>query len=170
MVIHVMVRNVREEDFLAIAELAYECPPMVTERNSIYHIFTRFFSTTSFVAEDGDEVMGFLLGFISQDNPSEAYIHLLCVSPSLRGGGTARQLLESFTVTVRGMGAREIYLITKPSNHRAIRFYLKNGFRPVEAGKTVDAGPVVALADYNGPGEDMVVFRKSIPGQKNFLR
>ncbi|MGB4611832.1 MAG: GNAT family N-acetyltransferase [Methanothermobacter thermautotrophicus] len=168
MVIGVMVRNAREEDFLAIAELAHECPPMVTERNSIYHIFTRFFSTTSFVVEDGGEIRGFLLGFISQDNPSEAYIHLLCVSPSLRGSGIARMLLERFTVTVKGMGARDIYLITKPSNHRAIRFYLKNGFRPVEKGKTVEAGPVMAVADYNGPGEDMVVFRKSINIGKTF--
>jgi len=168
MVIGVMVRNAREEDFLAIAELAHECPPMVTERNSIYHIFTRFFSTTSFIAEDGDEIVGFLLGFISQDNPSEAYIHLLCVSPSLRGTGIAGRLLERFAGTVKGMGAREIYLITKPSNSRAIRFYLKNGFKPVKEGKTVESGPVVAVADYNGPGEDMVVFRKSIPSGKTF--
>jgi hypothetical protein len=34
------LRSVKEEDFLKIAEIAPKCPPMVTERNSIYHIFT----------------------------------------------------------------------------------------------------------------------------------
>ncbi|XEA76206.1 GNAT family N-acetyltransferase [Methanothermobacter sp. KEPCO 2] len=157
-----ILRNVREEDFTAIAELAFRCPPMVTERNSIYHIFTRFFSSTSFVAEEDGRITGFLLGFISQDDPHEAYIHLLCVSPHLRGRGVASRLLEVFTETVRQKGVNVIYLITKPVNQRAIRFYLKNGFRAVEEGETVDAGPVKAVADYNGPGEDMVVFRRLI--------
>jgi hypothetical protein len=45
------IRNVKEEDFLKIAEIAPKCPPMVTERNSIYHIFTKFIKNTSFVVE-----------------------------------------------------------------------------------------------------------------------
>jgi len=38
-----IIRNVVEEDFLVIAEVAEKCSPMTTERNSIYHIFTKFF-------------------------------------------------------------------------------------------------------------------------------
>ncbi len=156
-----IIRNVREDDFLAIAELAEKCPPMVTERNSIYHIFTRFFSETSFIAED-DGAAGFILGFISQSDPSEAYIHLLCTAPSHRGTGLADELLQTFIDTVKSRGAGKVLLITKPVNQRAIRFYLRNGFRHVESCRMVESGPVRAIADYNGPGEDMVLFRRFI--------
>ena len=66
------IRNALEEDFVEIAELAENCSPMETERNSVYHIFTKFFKSTSFVAElPSGEIVGFLLGFISQDNLEE---------------------------------------------------------------------------------------------------
>ena len=47
-----IIRNVVEEDFLVISEVAEKCSPMTTERNSIYHIFTKFFKNTSLVVED----------------------------------------------------------------------------------------------------------------------
>jgi hypothetical protein len=49
------IRSVKEDDFLKIAEIAPKCPPMVTERNSIYHIFTKFFKNTSFVVETTED-------------------------------------------------------------------------------------------------------------------
>ena len=85
------IRSVREEDFLKIAEIAKKCPPMATERNSIYHIFTKFFKKTSLVVEKSDgEALGFLIGFISQDDPADAYLHIIGVIQNFRGRGLAR--------------------------------------------------------------------------------
>lgn len=154
------IRNVKEGDFIKIAELARKCKPMATERNSIYHLFTKFFSSTSFVAEENHRIIGFLLGFISQDNPKEAYIHLLCVHPRFRGDSIASKLLREFIETVKRKNIRRISLITKPINKRAISFYKKHGFKDYKGPQTEKIGDVNVFKDYNGKGEDMILFEK----------
>ena len=158
-----IIRNVVEEDFLVIAEVAEKCSPMTTERNSIYHIFTKFFKNTSLVVEDEDgSVRGFLLGFISQDNSENAYIHLLCLEKSLRGRKIAADLVNEFIKIVSSMGSKKISLITKPSNKAAIRFYNKIGFLSDKSDETVEIDGINVFKGYNGPGHDKIVFYKFI--------
>ncbi len=156
------IRNVKEADFIRIAELAKKCSPMATERNSIYHLFTKFFSRTSFAIEDDEKIIAFLLGFISQDDPREAYIHLLCVHPRFRGGGIASTLVDKFIKEVKKEGVKKISLTTKPINKKAISFYRKMGFEDYNGLETFKFGNVNVFKDYNGEGKDMVLFRKSI--------
>ncbi|BAW31102.1 MAG TPA: GNAT family N-acetyltransferase [Methanothermobacter sp.] len=156
------IRNVKEEDFIKIAKLAKKCHPMAIERNSIYHLFTKFFSNTSFIAEENQRIIGFLLGFVSQDNPKEAYIHLLCVHPRSRRNGIASKLLEKFINKVKKVNVKKISLITKPINKRAISFYKKHGFREYKGPETCRVSDVNVFKDYNGEGEDMVLFEKSV--------
>jgi len=161
------IRNVMEEDFLKIAEIARECHPMVTERNSIYHIFTKFFRSSSLVMETkvnakGNIIVGFLLGFISQENQQDAYIHLLCVAPEYRGNALAKALIMKFMDIMVEKGCHRVYLITKPRNKTAIEFYGKLGFKAQSIGKMIKLEGVDTVKDYNGRGEDMVVFCKTI--------
>ncbi len=157
------IRNTLEEDFVDIAELAEECSPMETERNSIYHIFTKFFKSTSFVAElTSGELGGFVLGFISQENPEEAYIHLLCVDPKMRGRNIGRKLVDAFIDSAASKGCKKINLITKPINWNSISFYKKLGFLEDKNGETMNVLGTTAIKNYNGMGEHMVVFYKLI--------
>jgi len=156
------IRNAEERDFMDIAKLARECKPMSTERNSIYHIFTKFFSETSLILEqekDG-KIYGFLLGIISQDDPQEAYIHLFCLKDELRGRGFARAIIDKYKEIVKSKGCKKISLITKPINKKAIKFYKKMGFQLVSENdkKKVIIDGVSAVRDYNGVGEHMVIF------------
>ncbi|MGF7118749.1 GNAT family N-acetyltransferase [Methanobacterium oryzae] len=157
------IRNVVEEDFVDIAELAEECSPMETERNSIYHIFTKFFRSTSFVAElPSGEIAGFVLGFISQENLEEAYIHLLCVDPRMRERNIGRKMVEVFINAVASKGCKKVNLITKPINWNSISFYKKLGFLEDKSGKTMNVLGTTAIKNYNGIGQHMVVFYKFI--------
>lgn len=157
------IRNTFEEDFVNIAELAEECSPMETERNSIYHIFTKFFKGTSFVAElTSGEIAGFVLGFISQENPEEAYIHLLCVDPRMRGRNIGRKMVDVFIDAVASKGCKKINLITKPINWNSISFYRKLGFLEEKSGETMNVLGTTAIKNYNGIGQHMVVFYKLI--------
>lgn len=157
------IRNTLEEDFVDIAELAEECSPMETERNSIYHIFTKFFKSTSFVAElTSGELAGFVLGFISQENPEEAYIHLLCVDPKMRGRNIGKKLVDAFIDSAASKGCKKINLITKPINWNSISFYKKLGFLEDKNGETMNVLGTTAIKNYNGMGEHMVVFYKLI--------
>ncbi len=56
-------------------------------------LFFVHFEGTSYVVDDGDgQLAAFLIGFLSQTDPAEAYIHFVGVSPEHRGGGLGRQL------------------------------------------------------------------------------
>ncbi|MEN6291095.1 MAG: GNAT family N-acetyltransferase [Methanobacterium sp.] len=159
----IKIRSTLEEDFVEIADLAENCGPMETERNSIYHIFTKFFRSTSFVAElPSGELGGFLLGFISQENYEDAYIHLLCVDPKMRGKHIGRKLVEKFTEEAALKECKKIYLITKPVNWNSISFYKKLGFLEDKSRETINILGVNAVKNYNGMGQHMVVFYKSI--------
>ena len=50
-------------------------------------LFFEHFTDTSFAAERDGTLAGFLVGFISQSRPGEAYIHFVGVAPAERGGG-----------------------------------------------------------------------------------
>src|SRR5438128_876976 len=54
--------------------------------------FFTHFRDTSFVLERGDELLGFLVGFLSQTHAQEAYIHAVGIAPAHRGEGLARLL------------------------------------------------------------------------------
>jgi diaminobutyrate acetyltransferase len=155
------IRNTLEEDFVEIAELAENCSPMEIERNSIYHIFTKFFKSTSFVAEfPSGEIAGFILGFISQENPEESYIHMLCTDPKIRGKGIGRKLVEKFLNTSALKGCKKVYLIVKPINWNSISFYRKLGFLEDKSRDTMNIMGATAIRNYDGMGEHMVVFYK----------
>ncbi|HTX60887.1 MAG TPA: GNAT family N-acetyltransferase [Methanobacterium sp.] len=155
------IRNVKEDDFLTIAEIANYCPPMVIERNSIYHLFTKFFANTSFIVETADKnAIGFLLGFISQDNPQKGYIHLLCVIPQWRKKGLAQELLDQFLFKLKENGCQKVSLITSPKNKKAINFYQKMGFKIENYGKEIIINGVNTIKNYNGPGEHKLICTK----------
>jgi ribosomal protein S18 acetylase RimI-like enzyme len=69
-------------------------------------LFFLHFEGTSFVAEEGDELAGFLCGFLSQTDDEEAYIHFVGVSPDRRGDRC----------------------VTSPVNERSVAFHEALGF------------------------------------------
>src|SRR5690242_10911110 len=67
-------------------------------------LFFVHFRETSFIAEAGGERVGFLIGFVSQTHPQEAYIHFVGVHPKYRMAGVGRRLYDTFFQVVGGMG------------------------------------------------------------------
>ncbi len=135
--------------------------PWATERNSIYHIFTKFFKTTSLVVEREDnKIIGFLLGFISPDDPWEGYIHLLCVMPPWRNKGLAKALVEEFLDILKDKGCSRVHLITSPGNKKALSFYDKMEFKINNRGREIVVNGVKTIKNYNGPGEHKLICTK----------
>jgi ribosomal protein S18 acetylase RimI-like enzyme len=109
------------------------------------------FEGTSFVAEDADDLAGFLCGFLSQTEPSEAYIHFVGVAPERRGEGIGRTLYERFFDEVRENGRSVVRCVTSPSNHDSVAFHEAMGFEVDRIAK-----------DYDGPGEDRILLVKRL--------
>ncbi len=115
-------------------------------------LFFLHFEGTSFVAErDDGQLAGFLVGFVSQTVPEEAYIHFVGVAPEERGTGLGRELYERFFAVVGAHGCRAVRCVTAPANEDSVAFHAAMGFE-------VDR---VATA-YDGPGEDRVLLVKAL--------
>jgi ribosomal protein S18 acetylase RimI-like enzyme len=115
-------------------------------------LFFVHFEGTSFVAdaEDG-RLAGFLVGFRSQTDPSEAYVHFVGVAPERRSSGLGRELYERFFDAAREDGCAVVRCVTSPRNADSVAFHEALGFE-------VDR----VAADYDGPGEDRVLLVKRV--------
>jgi ribosomal protein S18 acetylase RimI-like enzyme len=115
-------------------------------------LFFVHFEGTSYVVDDDEgQLAAFLIGFLSQTDPDEAYIHFVGVSPEHRGEGLGRQLYERFFDDARGAGRTRVTCVTSPVNEGSVAFHEALGF----------ASERVAH-DYDGPGEDRVLFVKTL--------
>jgi ribosomal protein S18 acetylase RimI-like enzyme len=115
-------------------------------------LFLDHFHDTSFVVEDaGAELAAFLVGFMSAAAPQDAYIHFVGVRPDLRTSGLGRRMYEDFFALARDAGRTVVSAITGPVNERSIAFHRRMGFDV--------RGPV---ADYDGPGTSLMVFRRQL--------
>ena len=115
-------------------------------------LFFLHFEGTSFVAEREDgTIAGFLIGFLSQTDDSEAYVHFVGTSPELRGSGLGRQLYERFFEAAKEHGRPVVRCVTSPANTASVAFHEALGF-------VVDR----VARDYDGPGEDRVLFIKQL--------
>ena len=123
-------------------------------------LFFVHFRDTSFVAEDNGDVVGFLVGFLSQTSDDEAYIHFAGVEPDHRGQGIARALYERFFEAAAADGRAVIRCVTSPVNTESVAFHTHLGFA-IQPGDTEIAG-VDVHRSYDGPGEDRVVFARRL--------
>jgi ribosomal protein S18 acetylase RimI-like enzyme len=99
-------------------------------------LFFQHFAPTSWaVRDDAGQLAAFLVGFVSQTDPTVGYVHFLGVSPDLRGQGLGRALHERFAATARAAGCRSVQAITSPGNTNSQEFHRRLGFAvgdPVE--------------------------------------
>jgi predicted GNAT superfamily acetyltransferase len=121
-------------------------------RHILPRLFLDHFHRTSFVAERGGDLAGFLVGFLSPSVPEAAYIHFVGVDPRLRGTGLGRLLYERFFVLAAADGRRVVRAVTAPVNSGSIAFHSAMGF--------IVTGPV---DDHDGPGSAKVLFERRLP-------
>jgi ribosomal protein S18 acetylase RimI-like enzyme len=120
-------------------------------RDMLPRLFFTHFRETSFVAEDGGWLAGFLCGFLSQTSPDQAYVHFVGVAPDRRGDGLARDLYERFFEAARAAGRSSVRCVTSPVNTGSIAFHTKLGFE-IEA----------EVEGYDGPDGSRVLLRRAL--------
>lgn len=126
-------------------------------------LWLQFFTGTSWIAEMPDGALaGFLVGFVSPDDPSVGYVHMIATSPNRRKLGLGRELYQRFFDDVAARGVREVRAITWAGNRVSIAFHTSIGFRVDDGPGTQRLYGTTAYPDYEGDGRDMVVFRKRL--------
>jgi ribosomal protein S18 acetylase RimI-like enzyme len=126
-------------------------------------LWLQHFTGTSWLAEGRDgRLAGFLIGFLSPDQPNVAYCHLIAANPNLRRRGVGRALYEHFFEDARAGGRSVVTAITWPANHTSIAFHRALGFE-------VDTGPesknlygTPARAGYDFDREDRAILVRAL--------
>src|SRR5438552_1709776 len=124
----VTIRQAEPDDHPRVAAVIDEWWGGRAMRDMLPRLFFVHFRETSFVAEDGPELVGFLAGFLSQTYPDEAYIHFVGVHPDRRATGVGRDLYERFFAAAREHGRSTVRCVTAPANEGSIRFHERLGF------------------------------------------
>jgi len=83
---------------------------------------------TGIVAEQGREIVGFYLLMFA---PDLAHLLLIAVSPDHQRKGAGHQLLQHCEKLATQRGSPAILLEVRPSNRKAIDFYLNRGFQQI---------------------------------------
>lgn len=128
--------------------------------NMLPRLFFTHFQETSFVAEINTSIIGFLVGFLSQSHPEEAYIHFVGIHPDFRNQGIGGTLYRKFFQTAQEFGRDRIKCVTSPINKKSISFHLHMGFEAEQSEMQEDSVPY--QLDYDGIGEHRVLFLKHL--------
>jgi len=156
----ITIRHIEPSDYQPIISVLNDWWGGRNMRDMLPKLFFVHFRETSLVAGSKGRVVGFIIGFLSQTFPDEAYIHFAGIHPDYRRRGLASRLYDHFMSVVQKHGCRIVRSVTSPVNKGSIAFHLRMGFRIVP-GDAVTEG-ISVTKNYDGDGEDRVLFEKLI--------
>ena len=132
-------------------------------RHLLPRLWFQHFSGTSWIADDGEgRLAGFIVAFVSTDEPTTGYVHMIAADPNRRRSGIGRALYEHVFDDLGARGVRRIVAITWPGNRPSIDFHRALGFAIDDGPGTERIYGTPAYADYDGPDDDRVVFIREL--------
>jgi ribosomal protein S18 acetylase RimI-like enzyme len=155
-----LIRNVSPDDYHSIIHVLNDWWGGRQMADMLPKLFFIHFQETSFVAIDQEQIIGFLVGFVSQTYSDEAYIHFIGVHPEYRKQKIASKLYELFFEKVKEKGCQLVRCVTSPVNRTSIAFHTRMGFE-IESGDRVIDG-ISVFSNYDGKGNDRVLFVKHL--------
>ncbi|MFF2459004.1 GNAT family N-acetyltransferase [Peribacillus simplex] len=161
------IRSVKGSDYYAISPLINEWWGGRQMSDMLPKLFFDHFTKTSFIAEKEGEIVGFLIGILSQSQSNEAYIHFVGVHPEYRKNDIGRHLYHQFFNVVHQNGRNIVRCVTSPVNKTSIAYHLKMGFEMEEGDKLMDGTSV--HSDYDGLNQDRVLFVKQLSNYNKVL-
>ncbi|MEW4283193.1 GNAT family N-acetyltransferase [Priestia koreensis] len=154
------IRSVKSTDYYTISPLINDWWGGRNVVDMLPKLFFDHFQQTSFVVEENEVVVGFLIGFLSQSNADEAYIHFVGIHPNWRKHRIGSKLYEHFFQVVQNEGRHIVRCITSPFNKTSIAYHTKLGFGVEEGNMTIDG--VSVHQNYDGEGKERVLFVKNL--------
>jgi len=141
-----IIRSARPEDALRIATIhvdawraayrgiipdEYLRSLSIEKRHALWQKDLEAGHPFTWVAEDGDSVLGWISAAASRDTDatrSTGEIWAVYIDPNHWGEGVGRALCDAAEQELRRQGFTEATLWVLKDNQRALRFYLSNGF------------------------------------------
>lgn len=126
-------------------------------------LWLQHFSGTSWLGETADgRLAGFLIGFLSPDQPEVAYCHMIAANPNLRQRGIGTELYERFFADARVGGRTRVVAVTWPGNRASIAFHRALGFEPEVGPGTQNLYGTPAYPAYDSERDDRTVLVREL--------
>ena len=154
------IRPIEPSDYPSIISVVNEWWGGRNMADMLPKFFFIHFRQTSFVAEHDGNIVGFLVGFVSQTFGNEAYIHFAGVHPEFRKKGLGCALYERFFEAAKKVGCSVVRCVTSPINKGSVSFHLRLGFSTEPSKIGIEGIPVAE--NYDGRGGDRVLFHKTL--------
>ncbi|GAF63843.1 GNAT family N-acetyltransferase [Alkalihalobacillus trypoxylicola] len=154
------IRFVQSDDYPKIIAVLNEWWGGRNMKDKLPRLFFEHFQNTSYIMEKDGELIGFIIGFLSQSQSEKAYIHFVGVHPNYRQLKIGKRLYEHFIHNVKESGVKTLHCITSPINKGSIAYHQKLGFSIVK-GDAIEDG-ISIHSHYDGVNESRVVFAKHI--------
>jgi GNAT superfamily N-acetyltransferase len=156
-------RRPSEDDYPKIVEVVDEWWGGRKVRALLPRLWFRHFTGTSWVLEAADgRLAGFVVAFISQDDPTTGFAHMVATEPNWRRAGIGRMLYERLFEDLKGRGVDRVQAVTWPGDRPSVAFHKALGFGIDDGPGTQRLYGTPAYPDYDGYGEERVVFTRQI--------
>ncbi|BAQ61435.1 acetyltransferase [Geminocystis sp. NIES-3708] len=156
----IIIRNLKPDDYEPIIMVVNKWWNGRQMSQMLPKLFFTHFNKTSFILEKEKKIIGFLIGFLSQTNLEEAYVHFIGIDPSFRGQGLGNLLYQNFFQIVKKFHCKQVKCVTSPVNYNSIAFHLHLGFQ-IETGNAIK-DDISYFLNYDGHEEHRVLFIKYI--------
>lgn len=118
-----VLRHPSREDGAAMWRLVRDHGGLELNTGYAYVVLAEDFTATSLVAVDGDELMGFVLGYRPPTRPDVLFVWQIGVSPAARGQGLGRRMLRRLLEDGRPEGVAYLEATVTPSNEASRRLF-----------------------------------------------
>lgn len=138
------IRPLRETDYVEAEQILDQ----VGEEEAARLDPVFFHHLGGYVARNDDnELIGYLLGFRSDQDPDVAFVHLVVVRPDYRGKKVATRLMDRFEQQARSWECRWLEAMVDEANEGGRRFHEARDFdaKPAPPDWAVEGRPVLKM-------------------------
>lgn len=159
----VTFRRPTEADYVAIVRVIDDWWGGRQLSQLLPRLWLQHFTGTSWLAESADgRIAGFLVGFLSPDEPDVAYCHMVATNPNLRRRGLGAALYERFFEDARAAGRGIVKAVTWPGNRASVAFHRAIGFEVDQSPGSQNLYGTPARAAYDFDREDRALLTRRI--------
>lgn len=112
----IIFREPTEDDGSEMFRMVKESKVLDINSSYSYLMWSKYFNKTSIIAQCGEQVIGFVSGFLQPESPHTLFVWQVAVDESHRGKGLATKLINQLLSQVKEENVRFLEATVTPSN------------------------------------------------------
>lgn len=158
-------------DFIQVNKLAGQIKGIVQHPEHVYKIMADHFGDTFFIArekntKDKDQILGFMLGFVSRKIAGSLFVWQIAISEQAQGKRIGSKLLEhTIDYATQSTDCKSVLATVEVENIASQKLFEKMNFKIISKNFTSEEKPLIfsngkeAVKNYYGSGTDQIFYQ-----------